>query len=154
LASIAVVTVAAGVAFVVGAAASPARAAAAYLIAWAFWLTVAVGVLFWVMIGHATSAVWFVAVRRVAERVLVALPALAVFTVPLVVARRHIYPARHDAYSSLGAVVARTVVYFAVFCGWGFALRRLSLRQDTDTKASQVSRLRSLGSVGLPVAGL
>lgn len=149
---IALATVAGGVALVLGGAVEPARAAFAYLTAWTYALTVVVGALFWVLIGHTTSAVWFVAVRRVAERLVAAMPALAVLTVPLMLLRGKVYVTL-DAYSSVAAVTVRTAVYFAILCALSALCRRWSLRQDMEQDPAYVSRLRVLGSVGLPLSG-
>ena len=157
------VTVVAVAALGLGAVLDPTRAAFAYLTAFTFCLTVAVGVLFWIMIAHATSAVWFVALRRTAESVLVMLPLSAILFVPIVFARKRLYPgtfvgggiqAESGSYFSLPFFVARAVAYFAVLGGLAVGLRYWSFKQDTDPSPRYTARLRVLSSIGLPVAGL
>ena len=155
-----VATAVATLAFALGAVVDPTRAAFSYLTAFSFCLTVAVGVLFWVMIAHATNAVWFVALRRSAESVLVTIPLFAVLFVPVVLARKRLYPATFgasaepDRYFALPFFVARAAIYFAILWVLAFCLRRWSLRQDTDPTLAHTARLRVLSSVGLPTAGL
>jgi hypothetical protein len=148
-------TLLAAAAFVWGATRDPVRAAFSYLAAFTFCLTVFVGVLLWVMIAHATSAVWFVALRRTAERVLVLAPVFAALFVPVFLWRRTLYGALGaDPYSSPIFLAVRASAYFAVLGGFAFFLREWSGRQDIDAAARHTRRLRSLGSVGIPVVGL
>jgi len=58
----------------------------AYLVNFAFFLSLALGALFFVLIQHATKAGWSVGVRRVAESVASAMPWLVVAFVPILMA--------------------------------------------------------------------
>ena len=57
----------------------------AYLVSFAFFLTIALGSLFFVMIQHLTRAGWSVTVRRVAEVFAATLPMLAVAFAPIAI---------------------------------------------------------------------
>lgn len=56
-----------------------------YLVAYMWWLSIALGALFFVIIQHLTKAGWSVVVRRVAEILSCTMPVLAVLSLPLVV---------------------------------------------------------------------
>ncbi len=56
----------------------------AYLVAYAFCLSVAVGALFFVLIQHLTRAAWSVSVRRIAEVMASTMPVLGVLAAPII----------------------------------------------------------------------
>ena len=77
----------------------------AYLVNFAFFLSIALGALFFVLIQHLTRAGWSVTVRRIAEVLAAAMPALAVGFAPIAIAvlvnHGELYPwanesGRHD----------------------------------------------------------
>ena len=158
----------------VGSFLDPRRAAAAYLAAYAAALSAALGALSLVMLGRLTNAVWFVVLRRTAERVAWLLPLLAAFAVPLLVAVEVLYPwawAPARLAAQLGAAVAvkvalkrawlnvpffvvRAVVYFAAWLGLGEAMRRASLREDQGPDPAAGRRLTRLSAGGLPLLAL
>jgi len=59
------------------------RFAFSYLIAFAFWLALCLGCLFFVVITHLFRAGWCVMVRRVAENAAAAIPVLALLSLPI-----------------------------------------------------------------------
>jgi len=61
------------------------RFAFAYLIAFGFWLSLALGCLFFVVVTHLFHAGWCAVVRRPFEAVAASLPVMAVLAVPLLV---------------------------------------------------------------------
>lgn len=143
--------------------ANPSRAAFAYLCALTYVLTLGVGALYWVMIGYATNAVWFVALRRTAEHVVAILPILALEFIPLPVFWRRTFgwtdvpvdasPAL-ATYTSTSFFVARSVAYWLVMCGFAVILRHDSIAQDRSPSDDRVSRTRRVGTAGLAILGL
>ena len=61
----------------------PVRFSAAYLVGFAFFLTIALGSLFFVMLAHLTGSAWSVTMRRIAENVMFTIPAGAVLFLPV-----------------------------------------------------------------------
>jgi hypothetical protein len=153
---------------VVGLAVDPARAWFAYLVAWIFGTTLAVGALLLTMTGQAAKAGWMVILRRPMEAVAETLPVFAVLFLPLAFGLDRIYPwAGHAAdavvaqaighkrlWLSRPFFVARTGVYFAVFCVVARLLRSWSRENDVRPSAALVRRMRRLGGGGLPLVGL
>lgn len=68
------------------------RAAFSYLFAFAVFLTMALGSLFFVLIQHLTNAWWSVTLRRTAEFLMSALPVFALLFVPIAAGVDHLYP--------------------------------------------------------------
>ncbi len=68
------------------------RFAFSYLFAFQFALTICLGMLFFVLIQHLTSAGWSVTVRRTAELFTTGFVALAVLSVPVFLKRAELFP--------------------------------------------------------------
>ena len=155
-----------GVPTVIGFFTDPERAGFSYLFAFAYVFTVVVGALFLLLIGHASDAVWFVAVRRLAEHVVGVFPLLAVLLVPVLLDVRRVYPwtrpfalSEHAravielkaAWLDVPFFVGRSVFYAVALAVVGELLRAWSLRQDRD--AQRASSLRRQ-MVALSAGGL
>ncbi len=156
-------------ALVVGLRIDPTRAWFAYLDAWLFGTSIAVGALIVTMTGHAAKAGWMVITRRPMESVAATLPLFALLFVPLAFGLDHIY-----AWAGQGATdvaiahaldhkrlwlskpffVARTAAYFLVFCVIGALLRAWSLENDVRPSLALVRRMRRLSGGGLPLVAL
>jgi hypothetical protein len=148
------------VALFIGVLIEPARAWFAYLAAWTFGVTVCVGALLLVMVGHASKGRWMVVTLRPAEAIVGALPLFALLFVPICFGLRQLYPwidhpDPHKArYLSPGFFIARTALYFLVFITIGALLRRWSRRNDEDPSMARVLRMRRLAGGALPLVGL
>ena len=155
---------------VIGLFVAPVRLAHSYLVAFAFVATVVAGALIFLMIVHAMRAGWPVAVRRLNEAVVGALPLVALLFVPLLFGLGRLYPwiaplpdmdehtlhllEHKRPWLNQPAFVARTVLYFGLWIGAGALLRRWSLRRDRDPGLDVSQRMNTLSSVGLPLVGL
>lgn len=133
-------------AWLAGLAAAPERALHAWLAAYAWGVSLALGALCLVMIGHTTGAKWFVAVRRLAESVAATLPLFALLLLPVLLGAGSLYPwvppldglpeplrdlvLKKDAWLNLPGFVLRSALYLAVWSALALALLRWSLRQD------------------------
>jgi hypothetical protein len=158
------VAAAAGTALVaLGALLDPTRAAFAYLAACVYVLTIAVGALFWVMIGQVTGALWILPWRRLGESLALAVFPLAVLLLPLVFVAARLYPWAGEShqipehlqgYYTIGAFLGRSVVCFLVFWAFAFALFRLSIAEDRRPAQRHAARRTLLSGVGLPALAL
>jgi hypothetical protein len=126
--------------------ADPVRGAASYLVAYVFFLTLALGALFFVMMSHLTGSAWSVTMRRIAENVMVTIPAGAVLFLPIAFGLGSLYAwARPEAVAGdpllAGKAVflnprfflIRAAVYFAIWSFWAVKLYRGSVSQDRET---------------------
>ncbi len=117
----------------------------AYLLNYAFTLSLALGALFFVILQHLTRAGWSVVLRRLAEGLAATLPVLALLFVPILLGLHHLYHwshaevAAHDpllqkkaAYLNVPFFVLRWAVYLAA---WSL-LARFFLRRSTAQDAS------------------
>jgi len=138
----------------------------AYLTAYCFVLSIALGGLFFVAVQHATRAGWSVTVRRLAELLAAPMPWLAVMFLPLLipvlsgghtlyewtdlklVAADELLRGKYP-YLNPGFFTVRAVVYFAV---WIFLARfflRHSLEQDATSDPQPTLRMERLSPVAL-----
>ena len=109
------------------------RAWFAYLDAWLFGTSIAVGALLVTMTGHATKASWMVVTRRPMESVAATLPLFALLFVPLAFGLDRIYPwADHGA---AGAALAHALDHKRVWLEQA-VLRRAHGRCTSSSSAS------------------
>ena len=96
----------------------------AYLLAFAYVLSLALGSLYFVLLHHLTNSGWSVVVRRIAEVFAGTLPFLAVLGLPLLFGLGELYPWARAGYAGAprqGRLPQRAVLRRAV----GRVLRRL-----------------------------
>jgi len=146
---------------------SPEGFFAAWLVAFVFFLTIALGCLYFVLIHTAMQGGWGVVVRRVAENAAATLPLFALLFLPVALGLHDLYPwsrpgaAAADAllrwkrpYLNEGFFFARAALYFAVWSATALWFLRLSHRQDVAPSDAIAARLRRLSGPLLIPLGL
>jgi hypothetical protein len=131
------------------------RMMAAWLVAFLFFLTIALGCLFFVLIHTAMAGSWGVVVRRVAENAAATVPLFALLFVPVVLGIHSLYhwsdpqALEHDAllrwkqpYLNEPFFLGRAAFYFLVWTGIALWARGLSRRQDQAADPVANARLR------------
>jgi len=139
----------------------------AYLVAYLFWLGIALGCLAVLMIQYITGGMWGAAVRRLLESATRTLPLLVILFVPLTLGLGDLYEwARPEAvahdpilqhkqlYLNVPFFLARAVFYFAVWLAVTFVLNRWSLQQDERDDPGIALRMENLSRGGLVLYGL
>jgi hypothetical protein len=146
------------------------RALYAYLVAFVYWLGIALGALILLGAFHASNARWPVVIRRFLESVPQTLPLFAVLFIPIALGMRHLFPwtlplERLDAelqhlvhykrpYLNVPFFLGRAAVYFVFWIGVAHLLRAWSLRQDTVGGITLTRWQRRLGAGALPFLAL
>ena len=137
-----------------------------YVVAFAWWLSIGLGALFFVALQHLTSARWSVVVRRVAEIVAASMPVLGVLSLPILVpmlfgdASVYIwndptYVAQHELVAKKAVwlnaefFVGRWVAYFAIWIWLAHRFLAQSAAQDASGELRFTERLRKLSAPSL-----
>src|SRR5437762_7764567 len=109
---------------VVGALVNPHQFSYSWLFAFAFFFTLCAGCFFWTIVHHAVDAEWSVVVRRQLENLSALFVVLAIFFIPVLAFRHHLYewintPLGQDhvldtkrGYLNWNFFLFRTIFYF------------------------------------------
>ena len=134
-----------------------------YLTSFVYFLTIAIGALFFVLIQFATRAGWSVAVRRLAEAtapnlafpmaflllpVLLGLHTLYPWTNHAVVEGDHLLEAK-AAWLNVPFFLARTAIYFVVWGALAIWFHRRSIEQDRTGDKILTNRMEAASTAGL-----
>ena len=125
-----------------GAAIDPKQFSFSWLFAFGFFFTLCAGCFFWTIVHYATDAEWTVVVRRQLENIAVLVAVLAIFFIPILLLRHHLYewmnvaPGKEAtldskrAYLNLNFFILRAAFFLGFFIIASQLLRRFSVRQD------------------------
>src|SRR3989442_8310869 len=161
-----VVAVIALVLCAVGAIVNPHQFGYSWLFAFAFFFTLCAGCFFWTIVHYATDAEWSVVVRRQLENIACLLAVMAIFFLPILLFRHHLYewlnipPGKEAALDSKRAYlnwnffVVRAIVFFGLFVLASQLLRRFSVRQDKDGNQQFTIWMRKIAFASLPMFAL
>ncbi len=138
------------------------RLAETYLVSFAYFLSLALGGLFFVLLQHLTHAGWSVVVRRLAEALSVNVVLMAVLAIPVVLNLEHLYHWAHPGVAEHDALLAgkapflnpqfftiRLVVYFTIWSllAWFFFSR--SKKQDATADPKWTRTMEAMSAPGM-----
>jgi hypothetical protein len=133
----------------------------AYLVAYIFWIGIALGSLAILMVIHLTGGAWGIVIRRPLEAATRTIPFMAVLFLPIVFGMGHLYhwslpEAVNDpmiqekaAYLNTPFFLVRQVFYFVVWSVMAMLLNRWSAEQDRTGDPALVKRLERFSGPGL-----
>jgi hypothetical protein len=142
------------------------RTCGGILLASHYVLGLGLGGLVFIVLGYATRAGWMAAFRRVPEAMAGTIPLGAVLTLVAFLGMSWLYhhwmhPAPDDhllqekgSWLNVGGFVARAIVVLAVWCAFGWAIRRVSTRQDETGDPAATNRNAMLSGLFLVVFAL
>ena len=132
-----------------------------WLVSFLFFLSLALGALFFVLIQYAAQGGWGVVLRRIGETVFATLPVMAALFLPVVLGLRDLYSwtapgaAEHDAllhwkapYLNVPFFLIRAALYFGIWSFMAVLYYRGSRGQDATGDPG--SRLACVASPGPP----
>ncbi len=138
-----------------------------YLIAFVFWLSLALGGLFFTMLHHMVGATWSVVLRRFSENIMSMFLFLAIFFIPILFGIGDLYHWSHadivaknellmgkTPYLNVPFFIIRTIIYFAIWvflAGWFY---RLSLAQDQEFEEGRLARMKRISAPGMVLFAL
>jgi len=134
----------------------------AYLLAFLFFLTLALGGLFFVLLHFLTRAGWSVVVRRLAENVMGTLPLFVLLFLPIALGFHEIYEWGHaevlahdpllagkEPFLNATGFLSRAAIYLALWCGLAWWLRSRSVAQDSTGDIAITKRLQTISAPGM-----
>lgn len=139
----------------------------AYLVSFAFFLSISLGGLFFVILQHLSRAGWSVTVRRLGEIIAAVMPTLIVLALPVLVpvlaGSDGLYPwvspqfvAEHETmhqkaeyYLNPSLFGLRAVIYFAVWALFARYFLHRSLEQDMSGDVSLSLRMERVSAVAM-----
>ncbi len=138
-----------------------------WLVSFLFFLSLALGALFFVLIQYATQGGWGIVLRRIGETVFAVLPVMAALFLPLLLGLRDLYSwavpgaAEHDAllrwkapYLNMPFFLIRAAIYFASWSLISLLYYRGSRSQDATGDPRVSARLRRLAGPSIIVLAL
>jgi hypothetical protein len=152
-----------------GGLADPRQALASYLVAFVYWIGIALGALILLGAFHASKARWPVVLRRFLETIPQTLPLFALLFLPIALGMRHLFSwvdpsgatgellhaiEHKRPYLNVPFFLARAAGYFVVWIAVATLLRRWSVRQDTEGGHRLTAWQRRLGTGALPLLAL
>ncbi len=147
---------------IIGAVLNPKRFFEAYLIAYVFWLGIALGCQAILMIHHLAGGRWGFVIRRQLEAASKTLPLLTVLFIPCLLGLHSLYIWTHpealaadevlrhkQPYLNAPFFIIRAGVYFAVWLGTMVLLNQASRAQDQTPSRETTRRLTLISGTGL-----
>jgi hypothetical protein len=139
----------------------------AYLVAYLFFFSLAMGALFFVVIQHATRAGWSVVIRRLAEILSMGFPVLLVLFAPIALGAHDLYHWTHldvvakdpiltakSGYLNMGFWLGRAVFYLVASSAYAWFFYSKSVKQDADGDLAYSHATRGASYPALPVLAL
>jgi hypothetical protein len=158
--------VATGACAILGAA-NPKQFFFSWLVSFLFFLSLALGALFFVLIQYASQGGWGIVVRRIGETIFATVPVMAVLFLPLLLGLRDLYSwavpgaAEHDAllrwkapFLNVPFFLIRAALYFGCWSFIALLYYRASRRQDATKDPAVSARLRRLAGPAIMVLAL
>ena len=150
-----------------GAYTSPTQFFRSYLLAFVFWVGVALGCSAILMLHHLVGGRWGFPLRRCLESGMLNFYLMAVFALPLLLGLRALYSwadpekVKLDSmlqykapYLNVPFFIVRTVVYFIIWIAMAHFLNKWSAQQDETANPELTGRLQNLSGPGLVIFGL
>jgi hypothetical protein len=138
-----------------------------WLVSFLFFLSLAVGALFFVLIQYASQGGWGIVVRRIGETVFATIPVMAVLFLPLLLGLHHLYEwthpeaVEHDAllrwkspFLNVPFFLIRAALYFGCWSLIALFYYRLSHTQDATGDPAVTARLRRFAGPAIIVLAL
>ena len=148
-------------------AANPKQFFFSWLVSFLFFLSLALGALFFVLIQYAAQGGWGIVVRRIGETVFATIPVMAALFVPLLFGLHDLYSwsvpgaAEHDAllrwkapFLNVPFFLTRAAIYFGCWSFIAVLYYRLSRGQDATGDPKVSVRLRALAGPAIIVMAL
>lgn len=138
-----------------------------YLTSYMYWLSIALGCLFFVIIQFASKAGWSVVLRRIAENYAATLPVLAILFIPILLGMHDLFHWTHEEavandpllqskapYLNTTFFIVRAAIYLLVWTGLSMFFVRTSARQDQTGDPKLTYKMQWMSPLGIALFAL
>ncbi len=138
-----------------------------WLVSFLFFMSLALGGLFFVLIQYAAQGGWGVVLRRIGETIFSTIPVMAALFVPVLFGLHDLYAwSRPDVlasdpllraktwYLSVDYFVLRNAAYFVAWLVLAHLLRKWAFARGPQATLAQAQRLRAISAIGMLVYAL
>lgn len=135
-----------------------------YLVGYLFWLTLALGGLFFTLVNHLFGSEWNLVTRRINEAVMMSFELLAILFIPLILGMHHLYHwndagvLAHDValqakagYLNQTFFIIRAIIYFGLWILISRLLLKYSKKQDVESKEENILILKRISAPGMVI---
>ena len=135
-----------------------------YLVSFVFWITIALGGMFFVLTSHVMNATWSIVVRRIAENLMKTIPLMFILFFPILFGLEHIYlwmdihQLEHDKllqwkepFLNQTFFIIRSICYFMIWIIISHKLYYLSANLKND---SDITSLRKISAASILIFAL
>lgn len=141
----------------------PEQFSYSYLVAFLYFLSIALGALFFVLFNFASKAGWSVVVRRISENAMATLPLFVVLVIPLYLGIDHLYhhwlhPAADDAilqgkkaWLNKGFFSVRMIGYVVIWSLLGLWYYTRSTKQDSSGEPKLTEAMQNMSYPGIAI---
>ncbi|MCB0281900.1 MAG: hypothetical protein H6627_05675 [Calditrichae bacterium] len=133
-----------------------------YLIAYIFWLTFALGGLFYTLVNNLFGSEWNIVMRRLNEAAMYSFPLLAILFIPILFGMHDLYHWTHHevvaedpvlsakaGYLNITFFIIRAVIYFSIWFLLSRILYKMSLKQDKEPHDDIILNMRRFSAPGM-----
>ncbi|MGH8014957.1 MAG: hypothetical protein ACREBV_02060, partial [Candidatus Zixiibacteriota bacterium] len=135
-----------------------------YLTAFFFWMTVALGALFFTLLHHLTRANWSTVLRRLSESMMSTIPFMLILFLPVIFGIHDLYHWSHEDVAASDQILQKKTPYLNVpfflirvgfyFVAWTvvvYFLNKFSALQDVRHDDLLYAKMRKVSAPALPL---
>jgi hypothetical protein len=133
-----------------------------YLVGFVFWVTIALGGLFFVLLHYLVNANWSIVVRRFGESLMMIIPFMFILFIPVLIGIKDIFDWSNphtiasdellrgkSGYLNITFFIIRAVIFFCVWTALAWMLNKLSMQQNEAPTIAQVKKARLISAPGM-----
>lgn len=138
-----------------------------YMVSFFFWLSIALGGLFFTLLHHLTGAKWSTVLRKLSEAMAWTLPLFILLFIPIVFGLHDLFHWSHpeavaadellqkkEAFLNVPFFLIRATVYLTLWSLFAFLLNKISAKQDVGHDNSMYATMKKISAPGVIVFAL
>ena len=133
-----------------------------YMTSFFFWLSIALGAMFFTMLHHITNAHWSTVLRKISEAIAGNMPLMLILFIPILFGIHELFHWSHpeavaadellqkkSPYLNVPFFLIRALVYFTVWIVFSYLLRKVSAQQDQMPSEALTAKMKRISAPGI-----